>query len=331
MDNQMQACVRDQYGIADILSVEQIQIPTPAKGEVLIKVEAASLNAADWHLLTGTPYAGRLVFGLRAPKAPSPGSDVAGTVSAVGSGVSGFSVGDRVFGECRSGSCAEFVATKEKNLALIPDGVNYEAAAATPMAGLTALQGLQTHGRLKPNEEVLINGAAGGVGTFAVQIAKALGAHVTGVCSGRNVGMVARLGADEVIDYTVDDFATRENSFDLMLDNVGNRSAAERLRVLRPDARYVMVSGPKENAWLGPVVEMARSSMAFRRASQTFHQFTAAPNRDDLNQLGRMLADGQIVPEVQRTVGLDGVAEAMTEIGSGHTRAKILVIPKLGL
>jgi NADPH:quinone reductase-like Zn-dependent oxidoreductase len=205
--------------------------------------------------------------------------------------------------------------------------VGFTAAAATPVAGLTALQGLRTHGAVQQGDRVLINGAAGGVGTFAVQIAKALGAEVTAVCSTRNVDMVRRLGADHVVDYTSDDVVTGGARFDVMLDNVGNRTAVECRSVLRPGGRYVAVSGPKANRWLDPLPHLVRMRVGFVRADASFHQFTASSNQDDLTHLGELLASGAVVPEIERTVGLDGVAEALAEIGSGHARAKLVVTP----
>ena len=323
----MPAAVARRYGSADVVAIENVSTPQAGKGQVLIQVEASSLNALDWHFLTGTPYLLRLIAGLRRPKRTIHGADVAGTVVAVGADVTSLHVGDRVFGESAGGGCAPYLATKAEHLVHIPIGVSSQAAAATPVAGVTALQGLRTHGGTRPGDHVLINGAAGGVGTFAVQIAKALGAEVTAVCSTRNVDMVERLGADHVIDYTTDDFVPGGARFDVMLDNVGNRNAADCISVLRPAGRYVAVSGPKENRWLGPVGHLVRTRFAFRHADATFHQFTASSTPEDLMFLGELLATGQVVPEIQRTIGLDGVADALAEIGSGHARAKIVVVP----
>ncbi len=323
----MPAAVAQRYGNADVIAIENVPTPTTGKGEVLVQVEASSLNALDWHFLTGTPYFLRLIAGLRRPRRTVHGADVAGTVVAVGADVNSHLVGDRVFGESAGGGFAPYLTTKAENLVRIPMGVSFRAAAATPVAGLTALQGLRTHGGTRPGDHVLINGAAGGVGTFAVQIARALGAEVTAVCSTRNVDMVKRLGADHVVDYTTDDFVPGGARFDVMLDNVGNRSATECISVLRPAGRYVAVSGPKENRWLGPVGHLVRTRFAFRRTDATFHQFTATSTPEDLTFVGELLASGAVVPEVQRTVGLDGVADALAEIGSGHVRAKIVVVP----
>jgi NADPH:quinone reductase-like Zn-dependent oxidoreductase len=323
----MRAAVAREYGTSEVVSIDEVPTPTPGDGEVLVRVEASSLNALDWHFLTGTPLFMRLISGLRRPKRTIHGADVAGAVVAVGAGVTKFGVGDAVFGECEGGGCAPFLTVEEDRIVAKPADISFEAAGATPVAGLTALQGLRTHGRVQPGDHVLVNGAAGGVGTFAVQIATALGAEVTAVCSTRNVEMVRSLGATHVIDYTVDDFVPGGPRFDVMFDNVGNRTSAEVLSVLRPDARYVVITGPKENRLLGPVPHILRTGLAFRRAQPSFHQFTASPNHDDLTFLGQLLSTGKVVPQVDRVVGLEGVAEGLTEIGTGHTRAKIVVVP----
>ncbi len=323
----MRAVVGRRYGGPETLAIEQVATPTPETDQVVLQVEASSLNALDWHFRTGTPYFLRLMAGLRRPKRLIDGADVAGTVRAVGSEVTDLEVGDEVFGECGGGGFGEYLATKPKGLVRKPSGVSFEAAGATAVAGLTALQALRTHGAVQPGDHVLINGAAGGVGTFAVQIAKALGAEVTAVCSTRNVDMVRSLGADHVIDYVTEDFVSGGARFDVMLDGPGNRSAKEVLSVLKPDARFVLISGPKKNPWIDPMVHIAAVALRFLRAEPSFHQFTASPNHEDLTFLGELLADGRLVPEVDRVIGLEGVAHGLAEIGTGHTRAKIVVIP----
>ncbi len=325
---QMRAVVAREYGEADVVEVEEVGVPRAARGEVLVRVEASSLNALDWHFLTGTPYLLRLANGFRRPRRKVPGADVAGTVVAVGAGVTRFRPGDDVFGETEGGRCAGYLTVDAARLVPKPADVSFEAAGATPVAGLTALQGLRTHGSVQSGDHVLINGAAGGVGTFGVQIAKALGAEVTAVCSTGNVEMVRSLGADNVVDYLVDDFVSGGARFDVMLDNVGNRTPAECLSVLRPGARFVAVSGPKTNAWFGPIPHMLRTALAFLRADPSFRQFTASPIESDLQALGEMLANGSISPEIDRVVGLDDVAAGLAQIGSGHTPAKIVVVPR---
>ena len=323
----MRAVVARRYGTADVVEVDEVPTPEPASGQVLLRVEASSLNALDWHFLTGSPYFLRLVAGLRRPKRIIPGADIAGVVVAVGDEVTTLQPGDAVFTEGPGGGCARYVAVNAAALVPIPDGVSFVAAAATPVAGLTAIQGLCAHADVQPGEHVLINGAAGGVGTFAVQIAKSLGAEVTAVCSAHNVEMVRRLGADHVVDYTTRDFVDGGARFDVMLDNVGNRTPAECLSVMNPGGRYVAVSGPKKNRWIDPLPHIIRTRLGFWRSDASFHQFTASMNRDDLASLGGLLANGAVVPEIERIVGLDGVADGLTEIGSGHARAKIVVTP----
>ena len=323
----MRAVVGRRYGGPETLAIEQVATPTPNADQVVVKVEASSLNALDWHFRTGTPYFLRLIEGLRRPRRLIDGADVAGTVVSVGPAVTDLVVGDEVFGECGGGGFGEYLAAKPDGLVRKPVGVSFEAAGATAVAGLTALQALRTHGAVQPGDHVLINGAAGGVGTFAVQIAKALGAEVTAVCSTRNVEMVRALGADHVIDYVTDDFVPGGARFDVMLDGVGNRSAKECLSVLKPDARFVLISGPKKNPWIDPMAHLAAVAIRFLRADPSFHQFTASPNHDDLTFLGELLTDGRLVPEVDRVIGLEGVAHALAEIGTGHARAKIVVIP----
>ena len=323
----MTAVTARTYGGPEVLATETLPVPAPQAGELLVEVRASSLNALDWHFLTGTPYLMRLMSGVRRPKRFVRGADVAGVVVAVGDGVTRFTIGDSVFGESPGGGCGQYLTVKETTVVAIPDGVSFESAGATPVAGLTALQGLRTHGDVQPGERVLINGAAGGVGTMAVQIAKALGAHVTAVCSTRNIEMVRSLGADEVLDYTSDDFVDGGARFDVMLDNVGNRHPREVRSVVVAGGRYVVVSGPKANRWVDPLPYLVRARLAFVRSETSFHQFTADANVDDLTFLGELLASGRLVPQIDRVVGLDGVADALAEIGSGHARAKIVVTP----
>ncbi len=323
----MRAVVARRYGSPDVVAVEEVATPSPGPGEVLVRVEASSLNALDWHYLTGTPYFMRLMSGLRRPKRTIFGADVAGSIVSVGAAVSGLEPGDAVFGQCGSGGCAEYVAVKAENLVRKPGPVSFNAAAATPVAALTALQGLRTHGKVERGERVLVNGAAGGVGTFAVQIAVALGAEVTAVCSTRNTEMVRGLGAVEVIDYTVDDFVDCGRHFDVMFDNVGNRSAADCLKVLRSGARYIAITGPTKNQWIDPLPHLARKTLAMWRSSASFHQFTESPNETDLAFLAELLDAGTVTPVIDRVIGLDAVADGLRELMTGHARAKIVVVP----
>ena len=323
----MRAVQAQRYGTPDELEVVEVPVPSPAGGEVLVRVHASSLNALDWHFLTGTPYLLRPSNGFRRPRRTIPGADVAGEVVALGPDVTTLAVGDAVFGEAPGGGCAGYARVKSRCLAPMPPEASFEAAGATPVAGLTAWQTLHHRAAVQPGDRVLVNGAAGGVGTFATQIAVALGAEVTAVCSTRNVERVRALGARTVVDYTSEDVVAGGARFDVVVDNVGNRTPREILSMLRPGARVVGVSGPKTNRWLGPVLHLGRLGLACRRAGASFHMFTASPDRDDLVALGALLADGSVVPAVDRVVGLGGVAEAMAEIGTGHARAKIVVIP----
>lgn len=322
----MTAVVTRRYGGIDEVEVDQVPTPVPGRGEVLVQVRAASLNPADHHVVTGTPYLVRLLSGLRRPKHVVRGADLAGTVVAVGPGVDDLALGADVFGEAAHGAFGGYAAVPARRLAEKPAGVSFEAAAATPMAGLTALQALRAKAHVQTGERVLVNGGAGGVGTFAVQIARALGAEVTAVCSTRNVERVRALGATHVVDYLTDDVVALGGSFDVMIDNVGNLPPRDRVRLLRPAGRYVAVSGPKTNRWLGPIPDLVRTRLAFVRSGRRFHQFTEAVNRDDLTFLGELMTSGAVVPAVHRTVGLDGVADGLAELLTGHTPAKIVVV-----
>jgi NADPH:quinone reductase-like Zn-dependent oxidoreductase len=253
----MKAIVYNEYGSADVLKCVEIEKPVPNDGEVLIKVRAASVNPLDWRLMEGNPRFLRLFFGLRKPRLGRPGVDVAGEVEAVGRNVTQFKSGDEVFGACR-GAFAEYACTGKSKLVMKPDNVTFEQAASINVAGLTALQGLRDKGKIQPGSKVLINGAAGGVGTFAVQIAKWFGAHVSGVCSTRNIDMVRSIGADEVIDYTQHDFTTSNQRYDLILDCVGNYSFSACRRVLNPDGRFVMVGAPHDLSMMAILAPMIK-------------------------------------------------------------------------
>lgn len=323
----MQAVVLSGYGASDNLAVQTIPVPKPTKTQILVRVEAASLNALDWHFRTGKPYFMRLTEGLT-PKRTVLGADVAGVVVAVGADVTRLAVGDAVFGECDGGGFAEYTAVEQDTMVHKPESVSFHSAAATPVAGLTALQGLRTHTKVQPGDRVLINGGAGGVGTFANQIAKALGGRVTTVCSTRNVEMLEALGVDHVIDYNKVDFVQHGGKYDVIYDNVGNRNPKEILSLLEAHSRYVVITGPKHNRWVGPVPALLKSALRFLRAKPSFHQFTASANVEDLEFLADLLQDGSVVPQIQRVVGLSEVAAGIDELATGHTRAKIVVEPR---
>lgn len=319
------------YGTPPDVSLTEVERPRPGEGQVAIQVAASSLNALDWHLSTGTPYLVRLSDGFRRPRRTIPGADVAGVVIETGTGVTDFAIGDRVFGEVAGGGCAPVAVAEVGRLARIPDGVDMQAAAATPVAGLTALQALVDHGRVEPGDRVLINGGAGGVGTFAVQIAVALDARVTAVCSTPNVAMLERLGAHDVVDYrhvdVVDRARAAGESFDVIVDLVGNHAPAAMRSILESDGTYVVVSGSKTNRWLGPAAHLVRSLVHFGVRRRRVRGFVASPNREDLERLATMLAEGTVVPEIHRTIDLGGVGRAIEELGGGHTPAKIVVRP----
>ena len=318
----MKAIVRETYGPPDVLHLEEVPVPTPGDGEVLVKVHAASANAGDWHLLRGTPLPFRLVAGLRTPKFSIIGTDIAGRVEAVGRNVTRFRPGDEVFGElsrCGFGAYAEFAVAPEKALALKPANLSFEEAATLPTAGCTALQGLRK-GRIQRGQRVLINGASGGVGTFAVQIAKTFGAEVTAVCSTRNVDMARSIGADHVIDYTKDDFATHGHRYDLILAANGDRSIWDYRRALTADGCYAMTGGSNRQLTdallLGPLLSIGR---------QRFGNVLVKPNQADLLVLKELCETGKVRPVIDRRFPLSEVSSAVRYVEDGHARGKVVV------
>lgn len=319
----MRATVQQGYGDADVLSLAIVAVPAIQDGEVLIRVRAASVNHADWVVTSGTPLIARLAFGLTSPKARIRGKDVAGVVEAVGAGVSQFVAGDEVCGELESGSFAEFVSAPADRLALKPASLTFEQAAAIPLAANTALLGLRDAGRLVAGQTVLVNGASGGVGSFAVQIAKALGAEVTGVCSTRNLELVRSLGADHVVDYTRDDFTEVAGRYDLVLDLVGNRSLRECLRALSPTGTLVLSSGTGSRAF-GPLGRMLRAVvMAPFVRQRIVAGWTPTPGvRDDLREL---LESGKVVPAIDRVFPLEAAPDAIRYFADEHARGKVLI------
>ena len=321
----MQAFVYEEYGPPDVLELRDVEKPVPAESELLVRVQAASVNPFDWHMLTGTPYLVRMQAGLRGPKDGRLGVDYAGTVEAVGAAVTQFESGDEVFGG-RSGAFGEYVTPREDGaVARKPANVSFEQAATVGIAGLTALQGLRDKGELQPGQKVLINGASGGVGTWAVQLAKWLGAEVTGVCSTPNVDAARELGADRVIDYTQEDFTHSAGEHDLMLDIPGNRSWSECKRVLKDHGRLVLVSGPKSNRWVGPLGRMVGMRLASMRGSTEAKPFVAKMNGDDMRLFAKLMAAGAVTPLVERQYELREVPAALTYLGDGHARGKLVV------
>ncbi len=320
----MKAILHHSYGPPDVLALARVDDPEIEKGDILVRVRAASVNPYDWHLMTGKPYLVRLVAGLRRPRHPVRGVDVAGVVEAAGDGVSSFRPGDRVFG-CAEGSFAELATSPEKRLVRMPDELGFEEAAALPVAALTALQALRDHGETKAGHSVLINGAAGGVGTYAVQIAKAMGAEVTGVTSTRNLELVESLGANHVVDYTSEDFADSERRYDVIIDNVANRTLSDLRSVLGPQGTIVMVTIDKSQQWLGPLLQPLAAKLRTLGSRQRVTSFTAQINHDDLSELARMTTSGELRSVIDRVYPLQEAAEAVRYLGKGHARGKVVV------
>ena len=321
----MLAIVHRQYGPPGVLALEEIERPVPGDEDVLVHVHAAGASIGDHHVVTGKPYLIRLTpfGGLSRPRNLVPGTAIAGRVEAVGAKVTMFRTGDEVFGQGANGAFAEYLVVSAKLLAPKPRNVSFEEAAAVPWAA-TALQGLRDAGGLKPGQSVLINGASGGVGTWAVQIAKALGAKVTAVCSTRNVERVRALGADEVIDYTQQDFLTVGARFDVMLDLVGNRSLSDCRSVLMPKGAYVACSGGGGD-WVGPFIRIVFGLISALFASQTFKMFVMAPNRDDLLLLKDLVETGKARPIIERRYALSEVGEALRHVGDGHAQGQTVI------
>ena len=325
--NPMKAVVYCDYGVAN-LKFQDVEKPTPADDQLLVRVRAASVNPLDWHFVEGTPYLMRaLAAGLRKPKDTQLGVDFAGTVEAVGKNVTKFKPGDEVFGG-RTGAFADYVCVRESRaVALKPAGVTFEQAASVPIAGITALQALRDKGQLQAGQKVLINGASGGVGTFAVQIAKSYGADVTGVCSTRNVDLVRSLGADYVIDYTKEDFTKTGQLYDLVVDNVGNRSLSECRRVLKPKGTFVLVGGggANEQGLIGPMAKPIKVMLVSPFVSQKLGMILAQLNHDDLALLADLMQSGKVKPVIDRTYKLSEVAEAIKYLEQGHARGKVVI------
>ena len=320
----MQAIVYRCYGSSDVLGFEGIRKPMPADDEVLVKVAAAAVNPLDWHFMRGTPYLLRLMAGVGAPDFTGLGVDFAGTVESVGSDVTRFKPGDEVFGGS-NGAFAEYIIVGgEGALALKPANVTFEQAASAPIAAITALQALRDLGKLEPGQNVLINGASGGVGTFAVQIAKSFGAEVTGVCSTRNVEMVRAIGADHVIDYTQDDYTESGEHYDLILDMVGNHSLSVNRKVLAPDGTFVIVGGGRGN-WLGPMMGPIKALMLSPFVDQEFVMILAEMRADDLAILGDLMQAGTVTPIIDSRYPLSEVAAALEHSEEGHARGKIII------
>ena len=320
----MKAIVYTEYGPPDVLQFTEVAKPAPKDDEVLIRIRAASINPLDWHYLRGTPYAVRTMTGLRRPKVTRLGVDVSGRLEAVGKNVKQFKPGDEVFGVCR-GAFAEYGCASEDKLVLKPANVTFEQAAAVPVAAVTALQGLRDKGQLQRGQKVLINGAAGGVGTFAVQIAKVFGADVTGVCSTRNMDMVRSIGARHVVDYTKEDFTRSGQRYDLIFDIVGNHSLSDCRRALTPGGTLVLVGGPDKGRWLGPLTGVLKAVVMSWFVSQKLRPFLAHLNKDDLMVMRELLEAGKVTPVIDRTYPLSEVPDAIRYLEEGHARGKVVI------
>ena len=322
--HQVKAIVQDRYGPADVLESREIDKPVPGDKQLLIKVKAASLHAGDYFLTTGLPYVMRLGTGLRRPRKMIPGFDMAGTVEAVGSQVSEFSPGDEVFGEA-NGSCAEFVVTAADKLMAKPSNLALDQAAPLAVSGTAALRGIRDAAGVKSGDKVLINGASGGVGTYAIQIAKALGAEVTGVCSSDNADLVRSIGADHVIDYTLEDFTEGNERYDVILDNVGNHRPSKVRRAVAPTGILIPNSGRSEKRIFGAMGRMLSAFVASIFIRRQGRPFFAPVKKDDLADLAALIESGKVAPVIGNTYDLPETPTAMAEIGAGHSRGKIVI------
>jgi NADPH:quinone reductase-like Zn-dependent oxidoreductase len=325
--NPMKAVVYCDYGVAN-LKFQDVEKPTPADDQLLVRVRAASVNPLDWHFVEGTPFVMRaLAGGLRKPKDTQLGVDFAGTVEAVGKNVTKFKPGDEVFGG-RTGAFADYVCVRESRaVALKPASITFEQAASVPIAAITALQALRDKGQIKAGQRVLINGASGGVGTFAVQIAKSMGAEVTAVCSTRNLDLVRSLGADHVIDYTKEDFTKTDQPYDGVIDNVGNRSLSECRRALKPKGILVLVGGggANEQGIIGPMAKPIKAMLLSPFVSQKVGMILAELNHDDLAFLADLMQSGKLKAVIDRTYKLSDVPEAIKYVEQGHARGKVVI------
>ena len=320
----MKGIVQSRYGSPDVLRLEELAKPGVKDDEVLVRVRAAAVNIGDWHLLRGVPYVMRLVFGLTGPRRRTPGLDIAGQVEAVGGNVRQLRPGDEVFGWCK-GAFAEYACTAENNLLPKPSNLSFEQAAAVGDSAFTALAAVRDQGRVQPGQRVLINGASGGVGAFAVQIAKSFGANVTGVCSTANIDLVRSLGADQVIDYTNEAFTQSAGRYDVMLDLVGNRSLADCRRVLTPRGTYVLVGVKDMGRWFG-LGRQCKALLLSPAVGQRMRVFVARHTREDLAVLKELVETGKVAPVIDRRYSLSDVPEALRYQGEGHPRGKIVIV-----
>jgi len=324
-DGLMKAMVQDVYGEPkEVLRLQDIAKPVVKDGEVLVRAHAASVHVGDWMLVTGVPYIARPAYGMRKPKNRVPGTDVAGTVEAVGMGVTELRPGDEVFGWC-TGAFAEYVCAAADHFAVKPANLTFEQAAAVGVSASTALQLLRDQGKVQAGQKVLINGASGGVGTFAVQIAKAFGAEVTGVCSARNVNMVRSIGADHVIDYTRDDFTQGKERYDFILDNVGNHSLSATRRILSPTGKLQANNGTSGGRWFGTIGTVIKTAAGARFMHQQLGPSIKFENRKDLMALKGLIEAGKVTPVIDGPYPLRGTGEAIGYVGEGHARGTVVI------
>ena len=317
----MQAIVQDRYGSAEVLEAQDIERPVIGDDEVLVRVRAASVHIGDWILMTGTPYVMRLGTGLSKPKNPVPGTDIAGTVESVGTRVQSLKPGDEVFGWC-TGAFAEYARAPEDQLVTKPANLTFEQAAAVGVSASTALQVLRDDANVQPGQKILINGASGGVGTFAVQIAKAFGAEVTGVCSTKNLELVRSIGADHVIDYTQQDFRDGAERYDVILDNVGDRSMADTRRALTPNGKLVSNGGGHASGKLGRTIRAFLASLVVRQQARPS---VKTQNRPDLIALKELVEAGEVTPVIGGTYPLGQTADAISQVAAGHARGTLVI------
>jgi NADPH:quinone reductase-like Zn-dependent oxidoreductase len=320
----MKAVVRDRFGPPDVLRVVEIPKPELPDDRILVRVHASSVNRGDWYTLTGTPWFARPKMGLLKPKSRTFGGDFAGTVEAVGKDVTEIEVGDEVFGS-RVGAFAEYVSARLASIAQKPANLTFEQAAAVPVAALTALQGLRDRGGVRAGQRVLLHGASGGVGLFAVQVAQALGAHVNAVCSTRNVALVRSLGAERVFDYTRGEDFTADGRYDVIFDIAGTRKWSEYRRVLNPRGKLVLVGAPKGSRLLGPMSHLAAMKLGALRAKQQAVFFVAKFNHEDMETIRELCESGQLKPVIERTYPLSETAQALRYMGTEHVKAKLVI------
>ena len=320
----MRAIVRDRYGDTRVLRLDEVRRPVPGEHDVVVRVEAAGVDRGALHILTGLPYLSRLIFGVRRPKTAALGTEVAGTVVAVGPEVTGVSVGDEVFGFGR-GAFAEYALVADDRLAHKPPGLSFEHAATLPVSGVTALQAVHDHGCVQEGQRVLVTGASGGVGSFAVQLAKAAGAHVTGVCSPAKADLVRSLGADEIVDHTREDFADGTRRYDVILDIAGNPALSRLRRALTPHGTAVIVGGEEGGSLTGGMNRQLGALVLSRFVGQRFTMFVTSVHAPDLERLVTLVTEGRITPRVDRSYPLDEVADAMRRLETGEARGKIVI------